>query len=115
MSLDVGFDHAIRAAANSTIRTHRTGCAVYDRAGQLLATGWSHVPPGTSRRPRGACTPRTTPCPVYRHALAPTRRSSRRSRRNGNITRGDPCSACADILRRRGVRVIEATQRPGDT
>jgi tRNA(Arg) A34 adenosine deaminase TadA len=115
MTPDFGFDHAIRAAANSTIRTHRTGCAVYDRAGRLLATGWSHVPPGDLA---------ATPWSMHaeNHALSRVPPRSRPYKavvatltRNGNITRGDPCSACADILRRRGVRVVEATQRPEDT
>jgi tRNA(Arg) A34 adenosine deaminase TadA len=114
MTPDVGFDHAIRAAANSTIRTHRTGCAVYDRAGQLLATGWSHVPPGDLT---------ATPWSMHaeHHALSRVPPKSRPHlavvatlARSGNVTCGDPCPACAEFLRRRGLS-WEATKRPEGT
>lgn len=112
------FADAIRAAQRSTIRTHKTGAAIYARNGDLLTIGWSHV-----------TRPVWTETPWFMHAehhalvrLAthrwtkgdPYRITVATLTRGGDVTCGNPCAACARKLEAYGIKIIETTQRLGD-
>lgn len=115
MNTIIDFNDALKAAKRSTIRKFQTGAAIYDRHGNLLATGCSHVPEF-----------RLCSTPWSRHAESDALRRCHNlndahtiviatiSRKSGNVTSGKPCPACAKELSRTPIRDIVYTQRIED-
>jgi deoxycytidylate deaminase len=106
-------DDAARAALRSTIKTHKTGAAIYDRKMRLLSIGWSHVPEGV-----------LVETPWSKHAeLHAWERCPRPERpyadsivivtitKNGYITMGAPCDACANLINGTPIKNVYYSQR----
>lgn len=105
------FDDAIRAARRSSVRRFKTGAAIYDFRGNLLAIGWSH--PSAERWT-------ATPFSMHaeHHAIArlvpgadPRAIVIATISKKGNITVGRPCADCARLILRAGIGEVTYTQR----
>lgn len=109
------FTDALRAAQNSTVKKFHTGCTIYDRRGNKLSDGWSHVPQGRlvetpwSKHAEHHAIERLKPGDAEKaHRIVIATLS-----RKGNITSGTPCPTCAARIRKHlpNIKEVIATQR----
>jgi deoxycytidylate deaminase len=100
-------EEALKLAKRSSIRTHKTGCIIA-RGGEVLSTGWSHVPPMRARRSIHA----------EMHALARGRHINMNyatayiatiNGKSGNTVESRPCLECAIGLRAAGIHLATYT------
>jgi cytidine deaminase len=101
------FRDAIRAARRSDVYDHKTGAAVYDSRGKLLAIGWSH-----QRRDL-----KSTPYSMHaeHHALSRLKRSDQPRTiviatvtKGGALTCSTPCRSCRNLINKYAITKVIA-------
>lgn len=106
------WEDALKAAKRSTIKRFKTGAAIYDKNGHLLATGCSHVPEQSlsstpwSKHAEHDAIHRAGPAIRDAHSIVIATLSKK-----GNVTSALPCESCARLIGNTSIQEIHASKK----
>lgn len=105
--------YAIKIAERSTNKTHKTGAAIYDRKGNLIANGWSHI-----GMPRLSLYSTHAELHALRRSHKPIQEATiyiaTLAAKNSHLALGKPCKDCVRALRDSGVTKVVFTTADGE-